>query len=360
MLNEGNPGMRKLSLFLFLAATLGADQVVMKNGDRLSGSIVKTDDKALYLKSAYAGEVKIDRTAVEKIVSEAPLNLVLKDGQKLVGAVDTVNGKVEVKSPGTGIVTTDLVAIDSIRNKEAQQAYDEEIDRLRNPRLLDLWTGSFDVGLATAQGNSDSTTFNMGFDAARITPRDKIGVYFLSLYASTTPPGAPKLTTANAMRGGLKYDMAVSRKVFGFGFTEQEYDKFKHLDLRFVGGGGLGYHVWKSDRGFWDTGVGGAFTKEFYWNDVKRSSGELVFREESMVRLFKNTVWEQRFVVYPNMSEGGEYRVNFDTALAVGLSRWLAWRLAYSDRFQTNPLPGTKRNDVVFTTGLKFTFARAK
>ena len=50
---------------LFLQFTF-ADQVVMKNGDRLSGTIEKYDDKHLLLKTDYARELKLDGSAVSR------------------------------------------------------------------------------------------------------------------------------------------------------------------------------------------------------------------------------------------------------------------------------------------------------
>jgi len=59
----------------------------MKNGDRLSGAIVKYDGKNLILKSEFAGQVTIPWDAVTAITSSDPLNVGLKDGQMLVGVV---------------------------------------------------------------------------------------------------------------------------------------------------------------------------------------------------------------------------------------------------------------------------------
>ena len=38
-----------------------ADEVFLKNGDRLTGDIVKMDDETLTLKTGYGGNVKIER-----------------------------------------------------------------------------------------------------------------------------------------------------------------------------------------------------------------------------------------------------------------------------------------------------------
>ena len=50
-----------------LSPAVFADQVTLKNGDRLTGDIIKSDDKVLVLKSEFAGEVSIQWAAVDGI-----------------------------------------------------------------------------------------------------------------------------------------------------------------------------------------------------------------------------------------------------------------------------------------------------
>ena len=45
-------------VFLFPVA-LFADQIVLNNGDRLTGNIEKSDDKALVIKTEFAAEVTV-------------------------------------------------------------------------------------------------------------------------------------------------------------------------------------------------------------------------------------------------------------------------------------------------------------
>ena len=62
-----------------------ADQVVMSNGDRLSGLIIKSDAKALVIKTEFAGEVTVQWAAISEINSTDPLHITVHDGQPLVG-----------------------------------------------------------------------------------------------------------------------------------------------------------------------------------------------------------------------------------------------------------------------------------
>ena len=89
--------MRRLLLTgIFLAGAAQADQITLKNGDRLTGSVLKSDAKTLTMKSEFAGTVAIDWAAVDTITSAAPLYLILKSGQVLLGPVETANGAIIV------------------------------------------------------------------------------------------------------------------------------------------------------------------------------------------------------------------------------------------------------------------------
>jgi hypothetical protein len=50
--------------------------------------------------------------------------------------------------------------------------------------------------------------------------------------------------------------------------------------------------------------------------------------------------------------------MNFDIAAVAAIKKWMSFQLAASDRYLSNPLPGHKTNDILFTTGLRFVFAK--
>ena len=352
---------RLVLVSVFTAAVLCpsalADQVVLKNGDRLTGGIVKSDGKSLTVKSEFVGTVNIPLEVIVQITSDQPLHLALKDGQTVVGTVATKEGKLEVKTAETGTVLLARESIETMRSKEAEAAHQQEIDRLRNPSLLDLWSGSTDVGLSLARGNAETATFNLGMNAARTTPRDKISVYLTSLYAKNSTTGV-SVTTANAKRGGARYDMNISSRVFGFGTGDLESDEFQKLDLRVVLGGGLGWHVKKTERATVDLFGGGSVNKEYFSTALKRTSGEALVGEEIALKLSSRTSMKERAAFFPNMSETGEYRLNFDTSVVTAIKSWLGWQITLSDRYLSNPVIGAKSNDVLLSTGLRVTFGR--
>ena len=351
-------------MLCFFAISAMADQVTLKNGDRLTGTVVKSDAKTLLIKTEFAGEVNVQWDAVSGIVSAQPLHLSLKDGQTIVGTVNGAENKLEVATKETGPVTASKDAVTAVRNDVEQKAYDEQIERLRHPRLMDFWSGMLDTGLSLTRGNSDSLTYALAGKAVRATERDRITVYSNAIYTKSTLNGV-SATTAHAIRGGVRGDLNVSERLFVFGFTDFEYDAFQHLDLRNVVGGGLGYHAVKTAKTTFDLFGGGSFQQEYFspnppaqLTSLTRKSGEIVAGEELNTKLNGRMTLSERFALYPNVSNTGSYRYQFDTSAATKLKNWLSWQITFSDRFLSDPLPGLKKNDVLLSTGVRLTFGR--
>lgn len=341
---------------IFSSAVL-ADQIIFKNGDRISGAIVKSDGKTLMIKSDLAGVITVPWDAIEQLSSDQPLHLTLKDSQVLIGTVASNAGRFEIRTANAGTITVSKDAVQLLRSREEQAAYQAEVDRLRNPRLLDLWSGAIDAGLTLTRGNADTSTLALGMNAARTTPRDKISVYMAALYAKNKVSGT-SLTTANAIRGGARYDFNLTNRTFAFGFGDLEYDEFQKLDLRMVLGGGLGFHALKRERTTLDIFGGGSLNKEYFSTDLRRTSGEVLAGEELNHKLSDRVSFKERLVFFPNLTETGEYRLNFDTSAVTNLNKWLGWHVTLSDRYLSNPVLGAKNNDLLLTTGVRVTFAR--
>ena len=110
-----------LSVLAF-CSSLFADQVVLKNGDRISGAITKSDDKTLLIKTEFAGDVEIQWPAVQEINSTQPLHVTLANGTTVAGTVMTADGSMVVNAP-TGTVTvvkSDVTALRSVSPSASQ------------------------------------------------------------------------------------------------------------------------------------------------------------------------------------------------------------------------------------------------
>ena len=347
------------SIFLF-ALDASADQVTLKNGDRLTGTIVKSDGKSLLLKTDSAGEITVKWEAVSGIVSSQPLSVQLRNGQVISGNVTTEDGKFEVATRDRGQVAAPRDNVVAIRNAAEQSDY----DRLQHPRITDLWSGLLDTGLSETRGNSALLAFNLAGKAARVSKRNKISLYSNIIYATdnTTPPSR---TTANSIQGGARYDFNLKPRLFVFAIADFAYDEFQHLDLRSVLGGGLGYHVIKNENTTFDVFAGGDYDREKFspnppltLTNTTRNVAEVLAGEELGWKLNNRVSLNERFSAFTNLSDLGQYRFQFDATAATKLKRWLSWQITVSDRYLSNPLPGLKSNDELLSTGLRLTFGK--
>jgi putative salt-induced outer membrane protein YdiY len=350
---------RALYTCLLIAHIGLADQITLKNGDRLTGGIQKDDGKNLIIKTELAGVVTIPREAVTSISAQQELYVGLADGQTLVGAVTTTadNAKFDIATKETGVISVARGSVQSMRSKEEQTAYQNEIDRYRNPRLVDLWAGALDIGFATSQGNAKTSNLVLNSTASRATRRDKIAVYYTSLFASSNASGK-NITTANTKRGGIAYNLNLDPKWFVFGGADLEADQFQSLDLRFAPSGGLGLHAIKAEATVLDMQLGAAGNREFFSTGLNRTTAEVLLGELLTHKFSSSTSLQQKLAFYPAVSGGGDYRFNFDASSVTVIKKWLSWQLTLSDRLLSNPVAGRKKNDVLLTTGLRITFAR--
>jgi putative salt-induced outer membrane protein YdiY len=352
---------------IFREAAL-ADQITLKNGDHLTGTVVKSDGKTLVLHTDYAGDVTVDFKAITQITTEKELHVTTAEKKTVVGPVTTSDGKIEVatKSGGTVAVPPSDVAI--MRNDAEETAF----EKAQHPGLLHGWNGGADLGFSLARGNSQTTNVAIGINAVHPTASDKITVYLTSLQTSNQL--ATPSTVADLITGGLRYDYNFEPKVFAFVGADFMSNALQDLDLRGVYGGGIGYHAVKSDTTTFDILAGLNYTHETYSNGpvnipitipptfvsygVTNRYAALTLGEELMHKAGKTTVITEKFYIYPDLSSGysGQYRGEFDFGTVTKISKWLGWQNQGTDIYVSNPPAGTKDNDIVFTTGLNFTF----
>ena len=347
---------RRLSLLCCIAALCcasHADQIALQNGDRLSGTIVKSDDKQLVINTDYAGPVTVQWSAVQSISSTAPLHLQLKDGRTLVGQVVPQDGGWKVQQRNGETVPVAKSDVTRIRSQSEQTAWDQA----QNPGWLQNWEGGANFGFALTRGNSESKNLALSFTADRKTLHDKLGLYANSVYATNDAPGAIPSTTANAIRGGTRYDHDLNPRLFGFAGADFATDDLQNLDLRSVLGGGLGLHAINTPATTLDLLAGLNYTHEAY-TTFTRNFPAAILEEELTHKLGASTLLSQKLGFFPDLSDLGEYRGTFDFGTVTKISKWLGWQNSVSDVYVTNPPLGKKKNDVILTTGLNISFTR--
>jgi len=346
-----------LTVFLFLLATPAiADQITLKNGDRLTGKILKSDGNKLVIKTELLGDVSVDMSAITSITSDEPLYVTLADGRTVSGVMSVADGKAELRVANSKAISIDRATISVIRSEEEHLAYERSL----KPGWLDNWSGGADIGFALTSGNSDTTNFALGLAMTRETRTDKTSIYAASVYSRDSTSGEAR-TVANTVRFGFRYDRDFNRRGFGYGFLDLEHNGLQDLTLRLVPGGGIGYHAIRSERTRLDLLGGFAWNREYFKGDFNnRSSAEAQAGQTLEHRFSPRVSLKEQLFFFPNLTRGGEYRVNFDSSLVTEITRRIGWHVTVSDRYLSNPPPGLEKNDLLLTTGLKIKLAGLK
>jgi putative salt-induced outer membrane protein YdiY len=215
------------------------------------------------------------------------------------------------------------------------------------------WRGSVGASVSSSSGNNEALSANLSADAVRQRAGDKLVANVLSLYSRSETNGVEELT-ASRFLAKTRYDLDFSDLTYGFVGYDLEKDKLADLKWRHSPSIGAGLHVRKTETFTFDVFAGFSHSREELYTGVKRNFNEGLIGEETTHQLSEDTSFRQRFVIYPNLTDSGEYRAVFDAGLLAPLvGRWNL-TLNYSARYQSNPPLGVQKSDTLLFTGLQY------
>ena len=337
-----------LLMSLFVVPIVKADQISLKNGDRLTGIIVSMEGKQLVLKTIDAGDVSIDWNSIEHLAADQALVVTTADKKAVTGTVKSEGADfVVTTAQGDRTIAKSDIAV--MRSLADQKAYDKSL----HPGMLEGWSGGGNFGLALARGNSETTNIALGFDAKRKTQKDAWILNAASIYSTDAHLST---TTANSFQGLIRYDRNLSQRLFAYAVFAGGYDELQDLNYRLMPGGGLGLHAIASGKTTFDLLAGLGYTRESYSTGLTRNLLTLTLGDEFSYKLSARTTIVQNLYYLPSLNDTSNYRITGNFGIATKLNGWMTGNLLFNDRYNSQPVLGNKKNDVLFTTGLGLTF----
>ena len=348
-----------MGMVLFATASVAwaTDTVVLGNGDKLSGTVGKSDGKVLTFKGDTAGDVTIKWTDVKEITADKPLFVVTSDKKTISGTVTTDGGSLVVHT-SSGDVRVAFTDVTALRGGDEEKTY----ERKAHPNLRQDWTGAVVFGFSLARGNSETTNLALGFNSERKTANDDFKGYMSTLYTNNDAPGGG--VTADLITGGAAYDKNITPKIFAVVSADYSHDQLQDLHLQSIYTVGLGWHAIATPNTTLDAIAGINYTRATYNSGVvgvagvDQSVAGATLGEIFMHKLGTSTVINEQFYFYPNVTHAGPYRMALDASSVTKLKKWLGLQFTVSDRYISDPpVIGTKANDIIFTTGLNIAFS---
>jgi putative salt-induced outer membrane protein YdiY len=262
--------MRKTRLKPYIAIILGvltafstclhADEIYLKNGDKISGVIQSSDLESTTIQTEAMGAVLVRKDFIERIDAPPPV----------------------IEAKGT-----------------------------RSP----VWNNEIYAGFNRQRGNTSSSEAGGGFKLHRKTDGDEFDAKGYADYSE-------RARTMDAQRyGGLvryAFSFGGDKRWYNFYKIEADHDRFGNIDYRVTPSVGVGY--WFSDTDDWkfmtEIGMGVAYTN-FSLISKNETNLELIPRAYLEKKLFWNLTLSQEIVVYPALTDFGEYRLKSDCGAAL-------------------------------------------
>ncbi len=330
-----------VALFLMLAGPAWADVVWLKSGDRVSGKIESLDGSALRIKTDWGGSVTIKRDAIASIRTDNELNLMLYDGERVQGRLESDREEEEQQILAEG-EDARTVTLQAVRYASVDAAVDRPGDR---------WQTRVTYGLNISTGNTETENHSL-----RASSTLRRGPWRHQGNADFDLKKDSGSTTREQYRVGYQLDWFFREDWFAFGSSEYFQDKLRGVDYRITLGGGLGYQ-------FWDTTLGALSLEGGISEVIEKLNGETDNNRALRIGLdYKRYYMGQRLELFHGSEllvlaerDRGEI-LKTSTGIRYDLNSFLSTNLRLDFDHETEPAPGRKKSDVVYVIGLGFTW----
>ena len=285
---------------LFYSGFLYADEVYLKNGDRISGKVIKEHKDSVAIDVEAIGSITINKKFVERIVT----------GEEI---------------------------------KEA---------RVRKERDK-LWQRKISVGYNKSSGNTQNNQLSTHLYANRKTARDEFTMKLEAYHSSSN-----KKMDSQKWYGMSRYAFSFwDRKWYNFYKLETDHDRFANIDYRVIPSIGIGY--WFSDEPDWKTMVELAIGFEHTnFRDTSNSSNEAILVPRGFLekKFIGESSLSQDIFLYPYLQDTDKYRLHSETTVTNPINDRLSWKISFIDDLNSDPKGSAKKNDYSLITSLDYAF----
>ncbi|ACT51462.1 MULTISPECIES: YdiY family protein [Methylovorus] len=324
-----------------LSCHAAADQLRLKNGDILTGEVLKKEGDAVEFRTAYAGVIKVVWAEIASLDSAKALDIVLNDKERVEGAFvsldDVEDGRAWIKL-------------------ENEQYRDIELAELRyinpSPELVRggyKWTGRINVGGTWTQGNSETQALRLDTETIIRTLQNRYTAG--AIFNRAEDRGN---STQFNSRGYAKYDHFWSRRWYAYGVTSLEQDRFRDLQLLTTIGGGSGYQMYESPNLNLSLEGGLAYVSERHYTDPDKNYAALrwaVKYDQKLLNGFTQFFHEHEALM--SLEDTRDMLIYAKTGFRFPLTERLNASTQWNVTWDGSPTPGRKEIDstLLFSAG---------
>ena len=191
-------------LFMLLTAeNIIADEIWLKNGDRITGTVKKMENKVLIFETPYAGEMSIKWDEITAVTTDSPIEMVLDDDTSFLGSMEPApEGQIELLLVDE---TVERLAVDLSEVKAINPTPPESGLEIK---------ARLNIGVKIETGHTDSEEYDVNGKVSLRSEKNRF-----SFYGEYELDKADGDKTAEKSKGFGKYDRFLTEKFYIYGST---------------------------------------------------------------------------------------------------------------------------------------------
>jgi hypothetical protein len=362
------------------------EELIFKNGDRLTGLLLNSTGEAIKFKSDLAGEVTVKWENVKELKSNRDFAVIPKDiidsrnsaavpqgvikiGEKSIAVTPIVTSKsnpdeLPTKLPGEEILPSKVDLTNNIPTSKIgfvvdDVSYQNEIHRKIGWKSG--WDGDITTGSTAILSTQNSLTVTVAAALKRsvptvswLDPKLRTLLDFNLSTGKTTQPGEPDSYT-NIYHAGAERDEYFSRRGYYLQVTSFDHDYSQGLVLQQVYGGGIGATIVKTEKREFD------ITADLHYEgqqfnataSVPELNRHLVGSSltETYLRNWGKVRFEEKISASIAWNDESAFSASGTSSLKLPVYKKLGFSVSVIDNFLNDPQAGYKRNSLQFSTG---------
>jgi putative salt-induced outer membrane protein YdiY len=322
-----------LIIYLFFTSLIAeAGVLVLKNGDRITGSIERIWDDEIVIEPDYSDEFAVDLSVVDHLFSDQEFDIKLRDGRELLakfsGPDEDGLQKISIDGESYSIALASIFELD-----EPEKEFD--------------WESHVDLSTTFNSGNTNTSSVFLRADSTIKVPNHR---HLLEL--STSHESTENVTTKEQSLLRYNYNWFFNDPWFMSVQTSYERDPIIELESRIIASVGIGFDFWDTPRRTLSVQLGaGGQTEEISMasTDSSVATWTLRYRQGLLnddLELFHN------HTITSNI--GGRTNTSYKTSTGVRyeITDLLYASLTFDYDYETNPPPDIENEDSTLLIGL--------
>ena len=311
-------------VWLFSVGLIRGETVILhlKNGDRLTGTLVSEDTNRVVIGTPWQNELAVPKTEISK--------------RENVAATPGPTAPVAAPAP--------VVAAKPAAPPVA-------------PPPPKHWNADLQFGLDIQESTKSRTLYYTRDKLSYARPLWQQQIPFRSTIDYNYSYGKTEgIRSTDRMDGSSKSDLDVKKSLFVYNLGGAGYDKIRRIDLQYEEGPGVGYHLIARTNFVLNTEVGMNYQVQQFSDGNESKNVYFRLAEDLNWKINKKTDLVQKVEFFPQADTFSKFRFRFDSTLRYALLQNLSINLTVIDLYDSKPALNTNPNDLQIRSSIGVRF----